>query len=119
MFPRAPFGIRCCPPTSPQFRRPASGFSYYSASVRHQQPIRAVPGIVISMNAFAIGIAALTASLPAHTLLILGSVGAGFVLLIYIGIALPAIWSAKSARRKAAAAVLAQILTACTRTNRD
>jgi hypothetical protein len=32
------------------------------------------------------------------------------VLLIYFGIALPAVWSAKSARRKAAADVLRQIL---------
>jgi hypothetical protein len=32
------------------------------------------------------------------------------VLLIYVGIALPAVWSAKSARRKAAADVLRQIL---------
>ena len=32
------------------------------------------------------------------------------VLLIYVGIALPAVWSAKSARRKAAADVLCQIL---------
>jgi hypothetical protein len=32
-------------------------------------------------------------------------------LLIYVGIALPAVWSAKPARRKAAAEVLRQILS--------
>ena len=36
------------------------------------------------------------------------------VLLVYIGIALPAVWSAKPARRKAAAAVLRQFFNACT-----
>jgi hypothetical protein len=65
------------------------------------------------MNASTLGIAALAATLPAHMLLILGGGVAGLVLLIYIGIALPAVWSAKPARRKAAAAVLAQILAAC------
>jgi hypothetical protein len=43
---------------------------------------------------------------------------AGLVLLVYLGIALPAVWSAKPARRKAAATVLAQVLGACTRANR-
>jgi hypothetical protein len=36
------------------------------------------------------------------------------VVLVCIGIALPAVWSAKAARRKAAAAVLRQVLNACT-----
>jgi hypothetical protein len=67
------------------------------------------------MNASARAItAALAVTLPVHMLLILGSGIAALVLLIYIGIALPAIWSAKPARRKAAAAVLRQILNACT-----
>lgn len=70
------------------------------------------------MNASALGIAALTATLPAHVILILSGGVAALVLLIYIGVALPAVWSRKSARRKAAAAVLAQILDACTRANR-
>ena len=35
---------------------------------------------------------------------------AGLALLIFTGIALPAVWSAKAARRKAAADVLRQIL---------
>jgi hypothetical protein len=70
------------------------------------------------MNASVLGIAALTATLPTHVLSILCGGAAGLVLLIYIGIALPAVWSAKPARRKAAAAVLAQILDACTRANR-
>jgi hypothetical protein len=50
----------------------------------------------------------------AHVLLIpIGGVAA-LVLLVYIGIALPAVWSGKPARREAAAAVLRQILNACT-----
>jgi hypothetical protein len=40
--------------------------------------------------------------------------GAALVLLVYTGIALPAVWSAKPARRMAAAAVLRLILNACT-----
>jgi hypothetical protein len=70
------------------------------------------------MNASTLEIAALTATLPAHVILILGGGAAALVLLIYIGVALPAVWSGKPARRKAAAAVLAQILDACTRANR-
>jgi len=46
-------------------------------------------------------------------LLILSGGVAALVLLVYAGIALPAIWSAKPARRKAAAPVLRQILNAC------
>ena len=54
--------------------------------------------------------AALVAALPVHVLLILaGSIGV-LALLIYAGVALPAVWSAKPARRKAAAEVLRQIL---------
>jgi hypothetical protein len=70
------------------------------------------------MNASALGVATLVATLPAHVLLILGGGIAVLVLLVYVGIALPAVWSAKPARRKAAAAVLAQILDACIRPNR-
>ncbi|HEY6789333.1 MAG TPA: hypothetical protein VI365_18675 [Trebonia sp.] len=67
------------------------------------------------MNASARAVtAALTVTLPVHVLLILSSGVAALVLLVYIGIALPAIWSAKPARRKAAAAVLRQVLNACT-----
>jgi hypothetical protein len=58
--------------------------------------------------------AALAVTLPAHALLILGGAATALILLVYIGIALPAIWSAKPARRKAAAAVLRQVLNACT-----
>jgi hypothetical protein len=58
--------------------------------------------------------AALTVTLPAHVLLILSGGVAGLVLLVYTGIALPAVWSAKPARRKAAAVVLRQIFNACT-----
>lgn len=50
------------------------------------------------------------AALPAHALLILAiSIGV-LGLLVYAGVALPAVWSAKPARRKAAAEVLRQIL---------
>lgn len=67
------------------------------------------------MNAPARAItAALAVTLPVHLLLILSSGAAALVLLIYIGIALPAIWSAKPARREAAAAVLRQVLNAWT-----
>lgn len=59
-------------------------------------------------------IATVAAILPAHALLILSGGMAALVLLVYIGIALPAVWSAKPARRKAAAAVLRQVLNACT-----
>jgi hypothetical protein len=47
-------------------------------------------------------------------LLIFSGGSAALVLLVYAGIALPAVWSAKPARRKAAAVVLRQILIACT-----
>jgi hypothetical protein len=50
-------------------------------------------------------------TLPVHMLLILVGGVAALVLLVYAGIALPAIWSAKPARRKAAAAVLRQVLS--------
>lgn len=57
-------------------------------------------------------------TLPAHVLLILSGGVAMLVLLVYLGIALPAVWSAKPARRKSAAAVLRQVLHACTGTER-
>jgi hypothetical protein len=60
---------------------------------------------------------ALAVTLPARMLLILSSGIAALLLLVYVGIALPAIWSAKPARRKAAAAALRQILDACTSGN--
>jgi hypothetical protein len=66
------------------------------------------------MNASARAITvALTVTLPVHMLLVLGSGIAALILLAYIGIALPAVWSAKPARRRAAAALLRQILNAC------
>ena len=61
-------------------------------------------------------IAAAVTAIPAHVLLILAGGAAGLILLLYIGIALPAVWSARPARRKAATAVLRLILDACTRT---
>ena len=73
--------------------------------------------ILILMKASARAIAAVATvavTLPAHVLLILSSGIAALVLLVYIGIALPAVWSAKAARRKAAAAVLRQVLNTCT-----
>jgi hypothetical protein len=56
---------------------------------------------------------ALAVILPAHALLTLGGGLAVLVMLVYTGIALPAVWSVKPARREAAAAVLRQILNAC------
>ena len=47
-------------------------------------------------------------------LLILSGGLAALALLVYLGIALPAVWSAKAARRKAAADVLRQVLNAYT-----
>jgi hypothetical protein len=66
------------------------------------------------MKASPRAIAAVAVTLPADVLLILSGVIAALVLLVYIGIALPAVWSAKPARRKAAADVLRQVLHACT-----
>jgi hypothetical protein len=66
------------------------------------------------MNASTCAVTATVAlTLPVHVLLILGD-GAALALLVYIGIALPAGSSAKPARRKAAAAVLRQVLNAYT-----
>jgi hypothetical protein len=73
------------------------------------------------MNASALGIAsasAFAAALPVQVLLIISGGMVALVLLVYTGIALPAVWSAKPARRKAAAAVLRQILDAWTGANR-
>jgi hypothetical protein len=60
-----------------------------------------------------------TMILPVHALLILSGGLAALVLLVYLGIALPAVWSAKPTRRKAAADVLRQILTAFTHKDRQ
>ena len=59
-------------------------------------------------------VAAAGLTLPGHVLLILSGAAAALALLAYLGIALPAVWSAKPARRKAAAVVLRQIFNACT-----
>jgi hypothetical protein len=68
------------------------------------------------MKTSVLGISAATAAaFPAHVLLIISASAAGLILLIYIGIALPAVWSVKPARRKAAATVLRLILDACAR----
>jgi hypothetical protein len=53
---------------------------------------------------------ALAAVLPFHLLLVFAGGASVLVLLVYAGVVLPAVWSAKPARRKAAAAVLRQIL---------
>jgi hypothetical protein len=72
--------------------------------------------IVVVMKASTLGVtAAAAAVLPAHMLLILAGGAAGLILITYIGIGLPAVWSAKPARRKAAATVLYLILYLCTR----
>jgi hypothetical protein len=59
-------------------------------------------------------VAAAVVTMPAHVLLILSSAVTALVLLVYLGIALPAVWSASPARREAAAAVLRQVLDAFT-----
>jgi hypothetical protein len=62
--------------------------------------------------------AALAVILPTHMLWFLTDGAAMAALLVYVGIALPAVWSENPARRKAAAAVLNQILNACTGADR-
>jgi hypothetical protein len=64
------------------------------------------------MNASDLGTcAALSmAALGSHLSKVILAGLAALVMLIYAGIALPAVWSAKPARRKAAAEVLRQIL---------
>jgi hypothetical protein len=53
----------------------------------------------------------LTALAAAPHLLVMIAAGLGLLtLLMFLGIALPAVWSSKCARRKAATAVLVQIL---------
>lgn len=52
----------------------------------------------------------LAEALPSHVLLVVAGSLSVFALLVYVGVVLPAVWSAKPARRKAAAAVLHQIL---------
>lgn len=59
-------------------------------------------------------IAAIAVTLPTNVLLIVSGAAATLTLLIYLGIALPAVWSARPARRKAAATVLCQLLHTCT-----
>lgn len=65
----------------------------------------------------AAGIAAV--ALPFHVVLIIAVCAGVLVLLVYVGIALPAVWSAKPARRKAAAELLRQILTLVVSGNRE
>jgi hypothetical protein len=109
-------GVRCRPPTSPLSTCPACRFPEYSSPFRYRHPIAALSPIVVTMKTSVLGISAATAAaFPAHVLLIISASAAGLMLLIYIGIALPAVWSVKPARRKAAATVLRLILDACTR----
>jgi hypothetical protein len=70
------------------------------------------------MRASVPGIAAATATIPVHVLLVLADGAVGLALLVYIGVVLPAVWSGKPARRRAAAAVLRQILDVSTRSKR-
>jgi hypothetical protein len=64
------------------------------------------------------GIAAAAVALPAHMVIVLSVGVAALVLLLYAGIALPAVWSAKPERRKAATEVLRQLLNAWGRSKR-
>jgi hypothetical protein len=55
-------------------------------------------------------VAVLAAAFPSYLILVIaGGIGV-LALLVYVGVVLPAVWSAKPARRKAAVAVLYQIL---------
>jgi hypothetical protein len=69
------------------------------------------------MNASDLGTGAVLSSvaLDPHLSQVILAGLAVLVLLIYVGIALPAVWSAKPGRRKAAADVLRQILGALRR----
>lgn len=68
-----------------------------------------------AMNFSAHETGAFAANLPACILVIVSGGVMLLQLLVFIGIALPAVWSAKPARRAAAAAVLGQILDAWVR----
>jgi hypothetical protein len=57
------------------------------------------------------GAALAAVAIPLHVLLALIISAVVLVLLVFFGIALPAVWSAKPARREAAADILRQILT--------
>ena len=60
-------------------------------------------------------VAAVAVTLPAHVLLILSGGMAALVLLVYIGIALPAVWSAKPPPAAGPPLTcLSQVLNACT-----
>src|SRR5712691_3646798 len=117
--PPAPYPARLIPPSG-SVRRPAvhSGvlpaiFQRHSAPFRRKYRTAAPACIVMIMKSSAHAIAAaLAVTLSAHILLFLAAGAAAATLLVYAGIALPAVWSDKPARRKAAAAVLHQILNA-------
>ncbi len=64
-------------------------------------------------------VATVAVTQPVHPLLILSGEIAALALLVYIGIALPAVWSAKPTRRQAAAEVLRQVINAFTGRNRQ
>lgn len=121
-MPGSPTSIACLSPKSGAVRcaRLHSGvavclFHRHSASFRRQHSPAAPVRILMFMNASTCAVTATVAlTLPVHVLLILGDGVAALALLVYIGIALPAGWSAKPARRKAAAAVLPQVLNAYT-----
>lgn len=64
------------------------------------------------MNVFRAQVAvAVAAVVPIHALIVAAVCVGVIILLVYAGIALPAVWSARPARRRAAAEVLRQILT--------
>jgi hypothetical protein len=102
--------VRCAPTHSGVL--PAATRKRSAHIRRHPRPA-ASARILLFMKVSAFAIAA-AVTLPAHVLLILSGGAAVVILLVYLGIALPAVWSAKPARRKAATAVLRQILNACT-----
>jgi hypothetical protein len=91
-----------------------AAFRKHSVYFRRQYQRGGQARILILMKASPRVIAAFAMTLPTHVLLIVSVAVATLFLLIYLGIALPAVWSARPARRKAAATVLGQILKALT-----
>jgi hypothetical protein len=70
---------------------------------------------IMRIKASALWITCVTASAAPNVLLTVAACVVLLALLVYVGIAMPAVWSAKPSRRLAASAVLGQILEALQR----
>src|SRR5579862_4397392 len=105
-------GIRCRPPPSCQLNLLACTFLLRSGPVRRYHPSTPSSRMVIFMKASAARVttAVLAVVVPVHVLLLFLAGAGVLTLLVYGGLALPAVWSAKPARRRAAADVLRKIL---------